>query len=232
MTHLSIDPYFLNQKEICTNINQLKQMLGDREDMLHDPRGINPEVFKNVGLNMQKQIHESRSLLQDIKDSIVAVRSNPSRFQISEVELNNRESFYGISMNTLNDIEAQMNTQTSNQKIQFSFQPVPENSPISGDNFNLPPPSQYQMQQSRQEQIEQLAVAVDEQMELSKMINQTIDEHNKIIIDLDENIDNATTAMKKVTAQINQLIENEGKTPTYLVAVLSLVLIIMLFIVA
>ena len=69
-------------------------------------------------------------------------------------------------------------------------------------------------------------------MQLSKMIKNEIEEQNQLILDLDENIDNAHTAMRKVTDQITQLIDNEGKTPTYLVAVLSLVLILMLFIVA
>ena len=41
----------------------------------------------------------------------------------------------------------------------------------------------------------------------------------------------ANDAMKAVTQQITQLIEQEGKTPTLLVFILSLVLIFLLFLV-
>lgn len=239
MSFYNIDPYFLNQKEVVTSVNQLQQMLSDREDMLHDSRGVNPDVFRTVGNNMQKEIQQTRNLLQDINDSIKVVRTNPSRYQITEAELNNRESFYNNTIQELNDIENKMNTQTSNQRVQFTFQPVPQDTSLPTNNYN--PSSnynsngqapQYQFQQHQEEQIDQLSVAIDQQMQLSKIIKDEIEEQNRLILDLDENIDNAHTAMKKVTNQITQLIENEGKTPTYLVAILSLVLIFMLFIVA
>lgn len=240
MSIYDIDPYFLNQKEVNTSVIQLQQMLSDRDDMLNDSRGVNPEVFRTVGNNMQKEIQQARNLLQDIKDSINIARANPSRFQISEAELNSRDSFYATTTQELNDIENKMNTQTSNQRIQFTFQPVPQDPSLTQNDYNSnsnynanpTPAPQYQFQQHQEEQINQLSVAIDTQMQLSKMIKNEIEEQNQLILDLDENIDNAHTAMRKVTDQITQLIDNEGKTPTYLVAVLSLVLILMLFIVA
>ena len=241
MSLYNIDPYFLNQKEVITSVTQLQQMLSDREDMLHDSRGVNPEVFRTVGMNMSREIQQARNLLKDIKESNDIVRNDLSRFQITETELNNRDSFYNSTMQELDDIEAKMNTQTSNQKIQFTFQPVPQDTFTQNDynpstNYNnnnsSGSPSQYQYQQHQEEQINQLSVAIDTQMQLSKMIRDEIKEQNQLILDLDENIDNAHTAMKKVTDQIKHLIDNEGKTPTYLVAILSLILIFMLFIVA
>ena len=56
MSIYNIDPYFLNQKEVNTSVIQLQQMLSDRDDMLNDSRGVNPEVFRTVGNNMQKEI--------------------------------------------------------------------------------------------------------------------------------------------------------------------------------
>lgn len=240
MSIYDIDPYYLNQKEVTTSVNQLQQMLSDREDMLNDSRGVNPDIFRTVGNNMQKEIQQARNLLQDINDSINVVRTNPSRFRITETELNNRESFYNDTIQQINDIENRMNTQTSNQRIQFTFQPVPQDTslpqndynPNSNYNHNNGSSPQYQFQQHQEEQIDQLSVAIDKQMQLSKIIKNEIEEQNQLILDLDENIDNAHTAMRKVTDQITQLIENEGKTPTYLVAILSLILIFMLFIVA
>ena len=229
MSLFDIDPYFLNQKEVSTSISHLRQMLADREDMLHDVRGVNPEVFKSVGINIQKELQQARNLLQDISDSIQMARSNPSRFQINDVELNNRDYFYNSSMKELDDIENQMNVQTSNQRIQFTFQPVPI-SPVPQE--DIIPNQQYTLQQRQEEQIDQIALAVNEQKEIGKMIINEIDEQRQIIIDLDENIENASQAMKQVTNQISKLIENEGKVPTLLVAGLSLVLIFMLFIVA
>ncbi|OHT01469.1 hypothetical protein TRFO_31695 [Tritrichomonas foetus] len=226
MSLLDVDPYFLNQKEVITSVTQLRQMLSDRDDMLHDLRGVNPDVFKSVGNNMLKELQQARNLLQDIRDSINIVRSNPSRFQISEMELNNRDSFYQSSIKELEDIETQMNTQTANQRVQFTFQPVP----IPQEEIS--PNPTFQLEQRHEEKIDQIADNVNEQLQIGKMIIDEIEEHSKIIIDLDNGIDNANDAMKKVTNQITQLIENEGKVPTLLVAGLSLALIVMLFIIA
>jgi hypothetical protein len=122
-----------------------------------------------------------------------------------------------------------MNSQSLNQKHQFNssaFQPI--TSPLPGESEHSP----LQLQVYQEEQIDQIANTLQIEKQIGIVIINEINEQHQIILEIDEGIDNVTTAMRKVTQQITKLIDNEGRAPTYLVAVLSIVLILMLWWVA
>ena len=66
-------------------------------------------------------------------------------------------------------------------------------------------------------------------MQIGSQIKDELESQKLLIEDLDQGVQNATEAMKKVTDQIKDIINSEGKTPTMLVAILSVVFIILLF---
>jgi hypothetical protein len=162
------------------------------------------------------------------------VRANPSRFRIPEVEIARREQFLAESFKDVDEIEMQMNGQTSNQRMQFhvsSFQPIAP-VPVASTRDLGGPVNELQLEAHQEEQIDRIAESVRVQKHIGKQIVTTLDEQHEMIIELEAGVDNAQTAMKKVTQQIVQLIDNEGRVPTYLVAILSVVLILMLWWVA
>jgi hypothetical protein len=227
---LGVDPYYLSQREVTSGISGLRSMLETREDMLADARGGNPEIFKTIGAKMVDSIHTLRSLLMDISATITQVRANPGFFQIDDSELVARDRFVSSAHHQLDEIEKSIIGQTSNKRRQFSMsalEPIPR-----------PPPSQptgggqSQLQLYQEEQIEKITETVRLQRAIGNQIIQEIDEQHKMIIELDEGIEDAQTAMKQVTQRITRLIENEGKVATYLVAALSVALIFMLWWVA
>jgi hypothetical protein len=115
--------------------------------------------------------------------------------------------------------------------MQFSvsaFQPVG----TSGREWGPGAPSgagQVQLQLYQQEQIDRIADTVHVQKALGNEIVHAMDERHQMIIELDAGIDTADAAMKQVTQRITQLIASEGKVPTYLGAILALILILMLW---
>jgi very-short-patch-repair endonuclease len=101
--------------------------------------------------------------------------------------------------------------------------PAPDE-PTGGDQAHL--------QIYQEEQIDKIAETVRLQKAIGNQIIREIDEQHKMIIELDEGIEDAHTAMKQVTQRITRLIDTEGRVPTYLVALLSVILIFMLWWVA
>jgi len=225
------DPYYLSQREVVTGISTLRSQLQNRDDILTDSRGGNHEVFKSLAAQMRDGIRTVRNILEDLSGAISQVQSNRAYFKISDAELCNRERFLADSREQVDDIEKRMADQTASQKLQFSvsaFQPV---SPVGIPSRELGP-GQMQLQLYQEEQIEKIADTVRVQKQLGREIGHAIDEQRDMIVAIDAGINTADAAMKQVTQRITQLIENEGKVPTYLVAVLSVILILMLWWVA
>jgi hypothetical protein len=209
-------------------------MLENREDILTDSRGGNHEIFKSIGVRMRDGLTTLRSLLDDIAATIRQVELNRSFFKITDTELSNRQTFVSESRHDLEDIERRMTDQTTNQKMQFSvsaFQPIG----IPGRELGSGAPSgadQLQLQMYQQEKIDRIADTVRMQKTIGNEIIHAIDEQHQMIIELDAGIDTADAAMKQVTQRITQLIASQGKVPTYIVAVLAVILIFMLWWVA
>jgi hypothetical protein len=229
-----VDPYYLSQREVVTGISSLRSMLDNREDILTDSRGGNREIFKSIGGRMRDGLNTVRNLLQDIAATIRQVKSNRSFFKVTDGELLNREKFVLESQQELEDIERRMADQTNNQKMPFSvsaFQTteISDREPGSGTFSGA---GQVRLQVYQEEQIQRITDTVRLQKTIGNEIIHAIDEQHQMIIELDAGIDTADGAMKQVKQRITQLIASEGKFPTYLVAVLSLILILMLWWVA
>jgi hypothetical protein len=224
-----VDPYYLGQKEVTTGLHDLQNMKDDRDDMLNDPRGGNPTIFDAVGVKMGELVTTLRGLLKDMAATVRQVRENRGNFNITDMELSARESFVEEAHRQVSDFENQMHTQSSNQRLQMKTTSLG-----SGELFDRQP-GQFQettYAPHQEEQLQRIHETVKMQRHIGEEIIHAIDEQRDMIVELDEDVNQAGAQMKKVTRQITQIIEAEGKAPTYIVAVLSLVLIVMLFWVA
>jgi hypothetical protein len=226
-----MDPYFQSHRDVVMGISQLHSMLDNRTDILNDPRGGNPEIFRTIGSEMSNAILALRDQLKEIGATVRIVRANPARFSLSETQVKEREQFLSSTLREIDEIELQMNGQTSNQRSQFhvsSFEPI---SPIPASGSRAPV-HELVLAPHQEEQLDMIAENVRIQKHIGTEISNTLDEQREMIIELETGIDDAHTAMTKVTQQITQLIDHEGRVPTYLVALLSVVLILMLWWVA
>ena len=213
-----VDPYFLVKQEIEKSISKLHQDLAIREDMT---QGGNRDIFRSIGIDMDTSINFIRSSLSDINETIQKCRMDP-KWGLSHSELEQRDQFVRSIQLEIQEIERRMGSQT----IQFpSSQYQPSKSSNSYQSASL------QLQAHHEQKISQIQEAVRMQHQLANEISHDLDEDKLILNDIDSRMDNANDAMKAVTEQITQLIEQEGKTPTLLVFGLSLVLIFLLFLV-
>lgn len=220
ITISTMDPYYLLQKQVIASVEGIREIVGNRSDMLSDPRGVNVDIFNTLGAKMLNEINDVRQSLRDIRDSIAQVRGSPELFHISESELTSRDAFVRDTFAELDRMEEQMRFQSSNQKVRPYHQ---------SDSVTAAPSAPLDQLQLHEERLDVIGKNIDMQLQLTKEIKDEMDVHNRLILDIEDGVDNATTAMQKVTQQITQLIENEGKVPTLLVFGLSILLILMLF---
>ena len=233
-----MDPFYLIQQEITTDIEHIQELVDTRNDMIHDPRGVNAEVFKNLGIQSTNEINSVLVLLKDTEESIQHVKANPSNFpQVTESELQNRAQFCEDKKKEIQKFEEMLKEQSSciSQSVQYIKQ-ISNNASNgfeslgaeSNDNNGNELVSTFLEQHD--EEINHIDEMAKTQYQLAKQISNELDEHKQIIIELDEGIDSASDAMKSVTDQIKKVIENEGKLPTGIAFVLAVILIILLFI--
>ena len=222
-----MDPYYILKQEIDSSIQKLKNLLSNREDMLNDNRGINVEIFNSLGIQMSNDITKLRVSLKDISDSIAVVRNRMEDFDISEVTLNQRDVDIKRIVDQVNNIESEILKQSSRLSMSYRHTSFTNNS-----TFNQTEPSNNQhsmLQVNRDQQINYIAETAQMSLQISREIMNEFDDQHKLILTIDNDMVNVQDAMKKVTNQIKGIIENEGKMPTYTVAILSIVLILLLF---
>lgn len=230
-----MDPFYLIKQEITTDVEHIQELTDTRNDMIHDPRGINLDVFKNLGIQANNEIISVNSLIKDTEESIEHVKANPSNFpQVSEIELQNREKFCQEIKEEIKKYEETIKEQST--RVNQSAQYIKQISSVASNGFeNIDGPSNNNNQEltfleQHDEQINQIDEMAKTQYQLARQISNELDDQKQIILELDEGIDSASDAMKSVTNQIKQIIENEGKLPTGIALVLAIILIILLFI--
>lgn len=226
-----MDPFYLIKQEIEIDMEHIEELADTRDDMIHDPRGINIEVFNNIELQIANEITTVNGLIKDTNEAIQQVRDNPSEFpQVTSTELSQRSSFCSEIKDRVHKIEKKIKDQASHVTSKSSyFQPTSLNpradDTLSRNNLEL-------AIEHDDQRLENLIVEVQNQLEMAKNVKQEIDDQEPILLDLNENIDSASEAMQNVTRQINQFLENEGKVPTTIAFVLAIILIILIFIAA
>ena len=224
-----MDPLPIIQQEIDATIMDMKRALQNREDMINDPRGGNIEIFSGLEVQILNDAQKARSILHDIIESIKAVRNKTCNIQISETALQQRENYVRYTQDQIAQIEKQIEFQNSRSN---SMQKSPIFSTAAtnrNDSFNPIGNENQLVSLSKNEQLNQLERDVSTGVQIGYQIIDELQTHQKLLEDLDQGVTNATEAMQKVTDQIKDIINTEGKTPTLLVALLSVVFIILLF---
>ena len=223
-----MDPYFILKQEVDINLQKLRTNLNNREDMLNDNRGINIEIFHSLGIQMTNDISKLKISLKDIEESIQVVRNRREDFEISDISLNSRDLYIKKTFEQILNIENEINRQNYNFNINKKPQQFTKKSNFQDNSSG----DQNLLLAQHEDQINNIADTVYLQMEISKQIVNEFKDQEQIIISIDKDVDTVESAMKKVTNQIKGIIENEGKLPTFTVAILSIILILLLFWVA
>lgn len=232
-----MDPFYLIKQEITTDVEHIQELVDTRNDMIHNPRGINIEVFKNLGIQVTNEINSVTGLINDTEESIEHVKANPNNFpQVSKTEIQNRSKFCQEMREEIKKYEEIIKDQSSriNQTAQY-IKKISSAASNGFNNFDAASNDNNNNQnlsflEQHDEQINQIDEMAKTQYQLAKEISHELDEHQQIIIELDEGIGSASDAMKSVTDQIKKIIEEEGKLPTGIAFVLAIILIILLFI--
>jgi hypothetical protein len=226
-----VDPVPIIQKEIDATVNKMMADLQNRKDILNDPRGGNIDVFTAIGIQISNDVQIVRTTLQDIESSINAVRNHTSDIQLSEQVLQQRETYIRMVRGIVTKIEneiASQNQQSMRLRNDHLFSQKTE----AGNGFENVPENSGSFQQAtmtKDERILQLERDAQLNYQVGVAIKNELHSQKQLLVDLDEGVTNATDAMEKVTKQIKDIIDAEGKTPTMTVALLSVVFIILLF---
>ncbi|EAY17054.1 hypothetical protein TVAG_297330 [Trichomonas vaginalis G3] len=222
-----IDPFIVAQQDVISDMEKINTLLSTRNDMIHDSRGINVDIFNNLGVQSQNLIQNVKENLSDLDGAFQQILKNPSRFDISESELTNRKNFLASYNQKLAQFENQLNEQNSHQFPQYMSNI--QGYPSYDSEKNPKGDQQSQLYQEHSEQIDAIADNVTAGLLLGRTINAELADQEQLISALDDDVTNASEAMQKVTKEIKALIEAEGKTPTCLVCILSVIFIVLLF---
>lgn len=233
-----MDPFYLIKQEIATDVEHIQELVDTRNDMIHDPRGVNFDVFKNLGVQSTNEINSVLGLLKDTEETIEHVRANPSNFpQVIGTELQNRANFCNETREKIKKLEETIKEQSTqiSQSVQY-IKKISSTDPNDFEALNSEPNDingnelASTFLEQHDEEINHIDEMAKTQYQLARQISNELDEQQQIIIELDEGIDSASDAMKSVTDQIKKVIENEGKLPTGIAFVLAIILILLLFI--
>lgn len=219
-----MDPVPMLQQEIDSMINKLHSSLGNRDDMLNEPRGGNIEVFNTIGISMLNNITSIRESLNDIEQSIRVVRQNFNDYNITETLLLQRENYVKERRREVDTIEQGIALQNE-KKTNLIKSPMNSES----NNMNYRDGKEALTLLDNTTLLENLHRDTIAQMHISQSIVSSLQDDEKLLDDLSNDMDNVQNSMKNLTRRISRLIEQEGRTSTYIVIILAIAFLFLLF---
>ena len=215
-------------QELNSDMDMVSNKLDTRDDMIGDQRGINVNIFENLGHEIESLLNKVHAGMRDVDSVLEKVQQDRQKFQVSDLELQNRLNFSKKTKDQIAMCEKRLSEQNKH-KFMNSFNQNLDGNNNFNDSYGQNGGQSAQMYEENQEVIDSIADNVTAGLLIGRTINKELEDQQRLLATLDDGVDNAADAMKKVTDQIKDIIESEGKTPTMVVAILSIAFIVLLF---
>lgn len=241
----TVDPYYTAKTEVQHAVDHANTLL---ERLKHEAttRGSTTHSRKIVA-DLQSEIaNELRQLeydMQDLDSSIAIASSNPAKYQLTESELQSRRAFVTTTKETIKELKKTAAEPKLLVNASHQSQPTPQfgtntitsrEAEIDRRNANFMKTQQSHQQVMRQQQdqqLEELAESAERLNQTALVINHELEDQQRMLIELDEDIDRETEKMNFVMRRMAKLLQTNDTKTLWIIIWLVLLLFLMVLLV-
>lgn len=234
------DPFYAVKDKVIQSLStadqQYKSMTTTANNNNHQLQQANE--LKQLIADMQVDIN-------DLAQTITIVETNRNKFQqITDQELNNRILFVTQTRNKLNDMNKTIsnfnNKNPNDVRIQLTNKSSSNNTIQSTQSRSTPSGNdpiygareqQVQVEREQDEVLDDMTTALDRLQNLAGDINVELKTQDVMLNELDTEIDDASSTMKRTIKRLDKLLATSDKGRLGCIAMLFLIAILLLFLV-
>ena len=240
------DPFYTVRDNVSSQLERIRARYDKFEDLVHVVNTATDESFKELRRGLTKEIRNVEKDIKGLQVAIDMVDKNRSKFvHIKDSELSSRKSFVSGAQDSLNYVKNGMESSAIRRKIDddenrqrrldgngggMSVNPMSKGMSIEEENHSFIQDQRQQTQFAIREQdtaLDELGLAVDKLHVIGRGVNEELKEQNRMLDDLDRDIDEAGGKMNYVQEALSKLLKTKDGCQIWTIVILFLILCIL-----
>eukprot|EP00922_Rhytidocystis_sp_ex-Travisia-forbesii_P005436 GHVS01007938.1.p1 GENE.GHVS01007938.1~~GHVS01007938.1.p1 ORF type:complete len:248 (+),score=43.34 GHVS01007938.1:226-969(+) len=226
----STDPYFTARDDVTSAVQKARQLFQKWRTQMDKSAGASSSssVVKKLEEELVAELRQISFDLEDIKTTVQVVESNPARFNVSQQQLEERKNFLG-------------ETQTAVQKLQNGVVQRQQAKPTSTASNRIETRNRQFADSQREQQqllvqqqdahLEELAMSADRLHHTAVVINEELEDQQRMLCELDEDIDREAERMNFVMRKMSRLLKTNDTRQLCLIMWLVITAVILFLLV-
>jgi len=240
------DPFYTVRDNVSSQLERIRARYDKFEDLVHVVNTATDESFKELRRGLTKEIRNVEKDIKGLQVAIDMVDKNRSKFaHIKDSELSSRKGFVSGAQDSLNYVKNGMESSAIRRKIDddenrqrrlegnsggMSVNPMSKGMSIEEENHSFIQDQRQQTQFAIREQdmaLDELGMAVDKLHVIGRGVNEELKEQNRMLDDLDRDLDEAGGKMNFVQEALSKLLKTKDGCQIWTIVILFLILCIL-----
>jgi len=241
------DPFYVVKEEVQQSVNGITTLYDRWQELLKTTNTATNDEFKWTTNQLRTGIKSIEWDLQDLEETIGIVENNRQKFRLEQAEVDSRKKFISETQYIIKKMKEELNTTQTKGKLDNDNRDALMNKSngkasnrgddrfaalddaIKSDNEAfIRNQGQVQEQIMRQQDtdLDDLSQVVGVLGQMGTSIHSELEQHNRILDDLDAGVDNTSGRLNSVMRRVNKLLESTSDRVQWcLIIVLTLILI-------
>jgi chromosome segregation ATPase len=238
------DPFYTVRDNVNSQLERIRARYDKFEDLVNVVNTATDESFKELRRGLTKEIRNVEKDIKGLQVAIDMVDKNRSKFaHIKDSELSSRKGFVSGAQDSLNYVKNGMESSSIRRKIDEDenrqrkyennnggMNPMSKGLSIEEENHSFIQDQRQQTQFAIREQdmaLDELGMAVDKLHVIGRGVNEELKEQNRMLDDLDRDLDEAGGKMNFVQEALSKLLKTKDGCQIWTIVILFLILCIL-----
>eukprot|EP00922_Rhytidocystis_sp_ex-Travisia-forbesii_P005441 GHVS01007943.1.p1 GENE.GHVS01007943.1~~GHVS01007943.1.p1 ORF type:complete len:252 (+),score=60.23 GHVS01007943.1:171-926(+) len=204
------DPYYTARDDVSSAVKKAKELFQKWKTQMEKSAGA-PNSYSAVLKKLEEElVGELKQIafdLEDIKTTVQVVENNPTRFGVTQQQLHERKQFLA---DTQTAVQALQTAVVQKQRPQQTKQTTAATGRVDVRNRQFTDSQreqQHMLLQQQDQHLEELAMSADRLHHTAVVINEELEDQQRMLCELDEDIDREAERMNFVMKRMSRLLK-------------------------
>jgi hypothetical protein len=246
MLSATTDPYYVAKEEVEVALKKVKSMHANWKRILDGENTAKSNAFQELHVEIAGELRQLEFDFQDITATISMVEENRQRFKFDDAEINSRKQFVLASRQAAKEISESVNGAHADAKMATDKRELlmgqqqarkaaearqSNNSQQNEAFISRQRQDQQMITQQQDDVLLELSKSAERLGQTAKTINIELQDHQRMLEELDEDIDRETEKLNFVMKRMGRLLKTSDNKQLCVIIGLVILAIVLLFLV-
>eukprot|EP00123_Amoebidium_parasiticum_P012339 comp21290_c1_seq1/m.29071 comp21290_c1_seq1/g.29071 ORF comp21290_c1_seq1/g.29071 comp21290_c1_seq1/m.29071 type:complete len:253 (-) comp21290_c1_seq1:57-815(-) len=221
------DPFFVVKDEVEQAVSSAKKLFVRWQELYDNPKTFSNEEYEWTSNELRNSVRSIEWDLEDLDDTINIVEQNPAKFKITPHEMNERKAFIAQTRQTIKEIREAVNSQQAKAKVESQnrsallkgkgkgrgqhgkYEKLDQELQNDNQTFIEERRRDHRLEMEEQDaNLERVGRSVGVLKELGNEIGRELEEHNVMLDELGDQMEQTDTQLNKVIKKVDKILDN------------------------